>query len=417
MNRHRAFLAAATLAAALALALALAPGARADWIRTLDLEVQEDVLAIEGEGDALVLKTAGHSIPAADLKEVRFPASEREPRPGPVRLFLSSGDELSGEVKRGTDARLTIETASLGAVEVPLDRVRAVAFPRDEGELRRFRKEALPLEAKSDLVFSRSWRGRDGIQEGMLEKIDERGVSFTTAGLGTVPLGPDKILGARVRQFGKPPAPPPGLRARLELACGSVVIGKLKSFRGGTFALDTAFKPGLEVRSAEARALSFLNGRIAYVSDLVPFEVEERGDQIDLTFKHRLDANVNGNPLKVDGKPYSKGLGVHAHARLAYRLDKGYVRFRATIGLDDEAREIARTNGTPGHVKFPVLVDGKPALGEAGITLSTSDPARPIDVFVGGADTLTLVAGFAAVEVPDCLARGAWADAALIKSK
>lgn len=404
---------AAALFAGLMAAGSPIPAARADQIRTLDLDVQEDVLAIEGEGDALTLRTASRSIPAIDVKEVRFAGADRDLKPGSARLFLVTGDELAGEVVKGSDSKVTIQTPSLGTLEVPLDRVRAIAYTREEADLRRFRKEVLPLEVKGDVAVTRSWSR----QEGILERIDEKGIAFTTDALGTVPLGPEKIIGARVRQFGKPPAAPPGLRARIELVDGGVVFGKLKGSRDGTLNLDTAYKPGLEVKAAEARTLSFLNGKIVYVSDLTPVEVEERADKIDVVFKHRVDSNVMGNPLRLDGKTFRKGLGVHSFTRLLYRIDGGFVRFRATIGLDDEAREIARTNNTPGAVKFQVLLDGKPAPGEygGGITLTTSDAPRLIDVPVGGAGTIALVAHFASVDVPDCLARGAWADATLIK--
>jgi hypothetical protein len=391
------------------LSLILGGAAGADQIRTLDADLDQEVVAIEGEGDAQVVRTAGASIPLADVKEVRFPAADREARVGPARLFLTTGDEIAGEITGGDDAKVVMKTPSLGQLDVPLDDVRAVAFTGDEAELRRFRKEILPLDVKQDVAIMRSWSR----QEGILEKIDAKGIVFATDALGTVPLGTDKVIGARVKPFGKVAEKPAGIRARLDLADGSVLIGKLRGLKGGVLTLDSPLKPGLEVKTSEARNLSFLGGRIVYLSDLAPADVEERAKIISIVFRHREDANVMGNPLRLDGKIYRKGLGVHAFTRLTYKLDGAFARFRATIGLDDEARE--QTRGIDGTVRFQVLVDGKPAgtTGENGILLTTRDPSRPIEVDVAGASTLTLIADFG--ESQDTLARGAWADAYLVR--
>lgn len=397
---------AAAAALALVASLCAAPPARADRIRTLDGESEDDIVAVEGEGDALALRTARRTIPAVDVKEVVFGSGEREPRISPARAFLWTGDELAGEVAGGDEEGVQWRSGSLGQVAVSLDRLRAVAFVSEEGDLRRFRREALPLESKKDVLFTRNWSR----QEGALEKIDAKGVSFSTEDLGTVVLGADKLVGARIKPVGKTPPPPAGLRARLDLADGSVVLGKLRGLKAGAFTLDAAWKQGLEVRASEVRALTFLGGKVSYLSDMTPADVEERAKLVSIVFKHKGDANVMGNPLRLDGKTYRKGLGVHAYTRLAYALDGTYSRLRAVVGLDDEAKDERRAQGT---VRFQVLVDGKPALGEEGLALTTDDPARPIDVDVAGAKRVELVADFGKSE--DVLARGAWADAYLVK--
>jgi len=394
------------LLAALALLGALAGSARADRIRTLDGDIEEDLVSLEGDGDALALKTATRTIPAAVVKEVIFGAGEREPRLSAARAFLSSGDELAGEVTGGDEEAVQWRTGSLGAATLSLDVLRGIAYTTEEADLRRFRRDVLGVDAKRDVVCTRSWTR----QEGALEKIDAKGVSFTTDDLGTVVLPPEKLAGIRVKPAGKPAPAPKGLRARLDLADGSVVMGRLRGMKGGALTIDAAWKAGVEVRASEVRALTFTGGRVAYVSDLAPSEVEERAKLISIVFPHRLDANVLGNPLKVDGRTFRKGIGVHAYSRLAYKLDGAFARFRAVVGLDDAAKEERRALGT---ITFQVLVDGKPALGPDGLALTTDDAARPIDVDVQGAKLLVLVADFGTSE--DTLARGAWADAHLIK--
>jgi len=229
--------------------------------------------------------------------------------------------------------------------------------------------------------------------------------------LGKVTLDLEKVLGLRLAALGKRPAPG-GLVARLELADGSVVLGKLASYREGVFRLETAFRTPLELRLEEVRSLSFEGGRIVYVSDLRPVEVEERASLIAVVFPYREDLNVMGNPIRLDGKSYRKGLGVHAYARLVYSLDGQYSRFRAIVGIDDEARKSREAEGA---VRFQVLVDGRPALGADGLLRTGRDAGVPVDVDVTGARSIALIAGFGPGDCPDTLARGVFADAYLVK--
>jgi hypothetical protein len=63
----------------------------------------------------------------------------------------------------------------------------------------------------------------------------------------------------------------------------------------------------------------------------------------------RVNANIRGNPLKIDGKPVSYGLGVHDPSAIVYDLPDGYTHFRARGGLDD--------GGSGGPVTFSVYAD------------------------------------------------------------
>jgi hypothetical protein len=288
---------------------------------------------------------------------------------------------------------------------VKIERIAAVAWTSDERDLRRFRDEVVRADTKTDYVVTRTWGHTDGI----LDHIDERGVTIDAKSVGgRVTLGPDKALGVRVAPLGKAPAAPAGLAVRLELSDGASVTGALLSLENGVVKID-AFRPALEVKTSELRAISFTGGRFTYLSDMKPAEVEERAAVISLQHPYQVDRSVLGGPLKLDGRVYKKGLGVHAYSRLTFALDGGYTRFRARAGIDDSAKD-ART--LEGSAKLQVLVDGKPALGE-GLRVSTNDPARPIDIDVTGAKTLTLIADFA--ESQDMLSRGDWADAYLVR--
>ena len=91
---------------------------------------------------------------------------------------------------------------------------------------------------------------------------------------------------------------------------------------------------------------------------------------------------VGGNPLKLDGKPYERGVGTHSPGVFAVRLDGGARRLTAVVGIDDEV-------GDAGSAEFRVLGDGK-LLWTSGVVRG-SDPAKAVDVALSGVKILQLV--------------------------
>jgi quinoprotein glucose dehydrogenase len=71
------------------------------------------------------------------------------------------------------------------------------------------------------------------------------------------------------------------------------------------------------------------------------------------------------NPLRVAGKAYARGIGVHAPSRLVYEVPAGAKGFVSRVGVDDEARA--------GRVGFEVWVDGRKAWGSGPIRAGTID--------------------------------------------
>jgi alpha-galactosidase len=94
------------------------------------------------------------------------------------------------------------------------------------------------------------------------------------------------------------------------------------------------------------------------------------------------DKSVGGNPLKIAGKTYSKGLGTHAVGEATYNLAGNALAFSSLVGVDDE------TAGK-GSVKFLVYVDGK--LVAQSPLLKGGDPAYQLTASLKGAKSLKLV--------------------------
>ncbi len=93
--------------------------------------------------------------------------------------------------------------------------------------------------------------------------------------------------------------------------------------------------------------MRFRGGKMTYLSDLNPSKVEETP-----FFGHRLpwrrDVNLLGEPLKMKGQTYERGVAVHSRCVLTYDLNGRYSTFEALVGFDDASQR-------PGPRRLPGL--------------------------------------------------------------
>lgn len=114
----------------------------------------------------------------------------------------------------------------------------------------------------------------------------------------------------------------------------------------------------------------------------------------------------DGAQMKINGKEYLKGLGVHAYSDVDFDLERKYTRFESFIGVDDESCENA-------SLRFEVWIDGKRKYISP--IMKKNDEARFISIDVENAYTLKLI-----VDSPeDIIAcdHANWADARLYSGK
>jgi hypothetical protein len=152
-------------------------------------------------------------------------------------------------------------------------------------------------------------------------------------------------------------------------------------------------------------ALDLRGGRAVYLSDLIPSKYEFR-PYLDERWPWSADASATGGDLRLGGSTYDKGLGLHSHSRLTYRLGGAYRHFEAVVGLDD-------SDGRRGSVRVRVLADGKPL--DVGLKGELTRAGGPLAVRVPVADVkeLTLEVEFGeGGPVQDVVN---WGDARLIK--
>jgi NPCBM/NEW2 domain len=104
----------------------------------------------------------------------------------------------------------------------------------------------------------------------------------------------------------------------------------------------------------------------------------------------------------LNGTTYAKGLGAHAVSDVRYGLGGACTRFRADVGIDDEA-------GSNGSVVFQVFADGA-KLYDSGLLTGTA-ATKTLDVDVSGKSELQLIVADAGDWID--FDHADWADARL----
>ena len=102
---------------------------------------------------------------------------------------------------------------------------------------------------------------------------------------------------------------------------------------------------GTSPSSNTSSAVTPANTALTYLSDLTWVSATAGFGTV------QKDTTISGNPIKLRGTTYTKGLGAHAASQIVYNLGGQYTNFVSDVGVDDE--EI----GKGGTVTFQVLGD------------------------------------------------------------
>lgn len=306
-------------------------------------------------------------------------------------VVLSDGTRLPAAGYHVAEGQAQIETADGTKIEVPTRRIRWVRFaaPEDRpGKLTKQWMEITQTEAAGDLLVVRTAEALDYL-EGVLRDVDDERCHFEiddevvpvprrkVEGLVYVPSPGQKLpaaLGTLVTTQG----------ARLELASIELADGRL--------IVGTPAGTKHELPLEQAARFDFSSGKVAYLSDLEPESAEftplvgfqePPAGLLDF-YAYRRDISFDGEPLRLDGKNYTKGLSLASRTRLVYRLPERFRVFRATVGIDDAVRET-------GDVRVRITADGR-SLWEADV--SGSQVAEELELKIDGARRLEILVDY-----------------------
>lgn len=348
------------------------------------------VRGVTDRGQITVLQPTGeeNSIPLEDIIAIRFLG--RSPllvQSGMQDFRLVDGSSLRGQILNNTGDRITVKTAMCGTIQLDLAYVKGfIALPmtgfsgRKAEEL--LKSPSRPDATALDVVLDR----RGSLYPGVVRRFELTQLLLDHEGLlQVVPVRIPYLAGVRLADAGRASQPDwqGELRIRLHGRDGSLIQGTLKKIHLGAWHVQPAWDPQstLILSVNEISLVQVLGGRVQYLSQLQPVDVEE-STVLAPPQPYRMDRSSQGDAINIAGKRYPWGIGVHADSRLAFDLGKRFQEFRADIG-------IATRIGDRGSVVFEVFGDGKSLFRSQVVTGREPKPIE-VQVPIAGIEQLTL---------------------------
>lgn len=299
-------------------------------------------------GDGSLRFDAGGDAPLAvdadALVRWSTPAASR----GSEDLYLTDGSRIrlapAWAGNRGWTVGADVASITghqLGDFQVPRERLLAMGLklPPNEVERRRRIDELLRRQSEhpaSDLLVL----DNGDLLAGELKEAGgppQVAVLHSEIGRLEVPLarvsGIALAKGAGANTGTQPPRVP---RILVGLGNGSLIAADSMAADGERVLLRSRSLGEVRVAAEEITSLQGFGECCEYLSQATPIGYKHT-PYLELPWSFTSDRNVLGGLLRVGGKTYLKGLGLHSASEITYALDGRFDTFAATIAVDDAA--------------------------------------------------------------------------------
>jgi hypothetical protein len=320
-----------------------------------------------------------------DISSISLARGESAPniKKYPELVVTYAGDSVPArDIMLDKDV-LSFSNPLLGSISVPAERIVTIVFPppgRDGPSIiEECARRGYKHGSRDRLVVLRP-DGKVQSIEGLLRKVGADKISFNFSGRDRT-ISRSSVMVVLMARLAAPKKP---------VVCEILGAGDTR-FKAESVRIAekkvTAVSPAfgdLDLDRATVSTITFKSDRVVMLSDLKPVEAEEYGF-FDVTFSHRLNRSVGGGPLKMAGRTYTAGVGMHSYSRLAWDIGGKYSTFLATVGIDDSVRP-------HGNANLTILADGKEILKP--VKLTGVDKPVKVRMDVKGAKKLTLLVDF-----------------------
>lgn len=385
------------------LALIFAPGDVT--VGTLDGQSRSGQLIQISASDVVLAENGTESkLPLADVMAIDFPNTVLAPAEEPQLLTLNDGSQLHGSAVSRTAKQLTVQSSTLGKLDIDNRAISAVRLQADNPVFRNQWNTFLKRESDKDLliVAKRDGSGLDFLA-GVVSTISSEKTEFLLDG-DTVPVPAARVYGV---VFATPvnsdPSQPQVIRSnvRVTSARGDAIGAKSVSLIGDKLLIEAEWGQSLEIPIDQVQKVDLSGGRIQFLSDLAP--IEERFDGVDpegsllsglisreqqmLLFGPRRDSTMERqSKIRLRGREFSKGLCIHSRTEITWALDQKFTALDFLIGVDDEvafngAHSVAIKIAGDGNVLFEKLI-------------ATTDEPIPVRLPLDGISTLSVLVDF-----------------------
>lgn len=379
--------------------LAWTPAGRAatEQVETLDArDLAGKVVSLSAETLTLRTEADGvQTLPRKDVSLIRLGHAEDLLRfQDQAILRTVRGDQLAVRSLSLADGTITAVNDTLGEIRLPLQSARLILPARlgftPAEILAGCRERKYHAETKDLLVVLNEdkWQSAPGV----LRAIDPEKVTFRYRDKDRT-ITRDRLLAIWLAELARESVPPIGV---LTLTDGSSLYFDSVSLTAETVSFSSAVLardiPAEEAVAAElwtvpreaVASVRYLSDRVVPLSELAPTAVEQHGF-FDVTFPYRVNAAVSGEPLRLNGRVYETGLGLHSFCELTYTLDGAYSILVADVGIDDLVRP-------GGNAMLELLGDGKPLRDPLPVRGDQAPLTLRLDIT--GVKTLVIRVGF-----------------------
>jgi hypothetical protein len=351
-------------------------------VRGVLTEVTDEDIALETGGGRVVFQT--ERLTELVVNQPNSPSRESSK----IQVKLVDGSSVAATDYMSENAGATLARDSDASINVATMDIATVRFQSQSQDTDPQWSRIAGSKPDTDLLVVRKGDVLD-YHGGLVKRVTDALVEFEIDG-ELIPVKRSKVFGLVFCQSGGRSLPSPTCFVT-ELDGSRWTACSLRLEDGK---LEWTTQIGLEVASslASIQRVDFSQGKITYLSDLEPEAVQwtpliGMGRALEVAtplFTLRKDRNLGNHPLRLDGIEYSKGLALHSHTEVVYRLPADSRRFRATVGIDDGVRPL-------GSVVLVVRGDDTVLIDRE---VSGSDPPLPIDVNIEGVRRLTIIVGF-----------------------
>jgi hypothetical protein len=390
--------------------------ATAAELKTLKGEVfKGDVVSVTSK--EVVIKTEGGDKTFA-VKEIA--SVDFAPNPAALPAAYHDVELVDGTLLHCTDLQFKGKefiaklTGSDVVTTIPMDLVGNVLWGANDAALRATWTTKVEGKRNTDALGVDRGNGVINLLPVAINSADEKGttIHFQKDGKNLqrqIREGEPPLVGLFFQRDLNPKMPPVVCKAT-DAGRNNLMVASVES-KDDTLLVKTPAGVTVVYKPTQLVRLDYSSGNLAYLSDLTPTKVVETSTE-DRIEHYRKDNNVDDRPIRLQGTHYPKGLGLHSHTELEYKIRGEYRTLQMVAGIDDQVG---------GHNRPVVLkiigVDGKGQ--EATLfneTFSRKDPkerVKPISLNVKDVQTLRIV-----VESADFLDLGLHldlADARVIK--
>ena len=331
----------------------------------------------------LVTESGPVKVPVDQLMKIVIAPRKEEPRQKEdptIRLTITDHSELTGSRVDSDGLKVTIETKTLGELQVPARKVKAVLYSWLDKNTQKQWDNLLLRKFSDDLLVVKKGEKLNFLA-GVVTQYKDKKLMLLYEG-NNIPVRLEKVFGI-IHPL--PFSPPDQAKCKIETVSGDSLFVEQVTLENDSFRVQTGPNHFISIPQNDIHLLDFSLGRIVYLSDMPPEGVEYT-PYFDTVWEYQRDKTIDGTALKLGNREYSKGLWIHSKTKLTYRLAGDFSRFQALMGID---ASVAKSG--LGDVHVTISADDDVLLDER-VTAFTAP--RKLDLDVRGHRFLHILVDF-----------------------